>query len=215
MRRESTLGQRRSSWLFPPIARRRMFDPSPRSHRICSIGRLAQAMQSQDGGDGVNRGLLDSTVSDPGVRWLRGVPGECRHVKNVPGRRTDVSDCQWLQFLHSVGLLKASYRPEQEVCAVRSLLRHRESLVQMAAVHIQHMQKALDQMNLQLHHVISDITGTTGLAIISAVLGGERNPENLATLRDPRIVASRETIARALVGDYRAEHLFTLRQSLQ
>jgi len=85
----------------------------------------------------------------------------------------------------------------------------------MAAVHIQHMQKALDQMNLQLHHVISDITGTTGLAIISAVLGGERNPENLATLRDPRIVASRETIARALVGDYRVEHLFTLRQSLQ
>lgn len=87
-----------------------------------------------------------------------------RHVKNVPGRRTDVSDCQWLQFLHSVGLLRASYRPEQEVCAVRSLLRHRESLVQMASTHVHHMQKALDQMNLQLHHVISDITGLTGLA---------------------------------------------------
>ena len=138
-----------------------------------------------------------------------------RHVKNVPGRKTDVSDCQWLQYLHSVGLLRASHRPTQTICAVRSIWRHRESLVQMAAVHIQHMQKALDQMNLQLHHVISDITGTTGLAIISAVLDGERNPENLATLRDPRIVASRETIARALVGDYRAEHLFTLRQSLQ
>ena len=82
-----------------------------------------------------------------------------RHVKNVPGRRTDVSDCQWLQFLHSVGLLKASYRPEQEVCAVRSLLRHRESLVQMVATHVNHMQKALDQMNLQVHHVISDIVG--------------------------------------------------------
>jgi transposase len=138
-----------------------------------------------------------------------------RHVKNVPGRKTDVSDCQWLQYLHSVGLLRASHRPPQTICVVRSICRHRESLVQMAAVHIQHMQKALDQMNLQLHHVISDITGTTGLAIIDAILEGERNPEKLATLRDGRIAASRETIARALVGDYRAEHLFTLRQSLE
>jgi transposase len=137
-----------------------------------------------------------------------------RHVKNVPGRRTDVSDCQWLQFLHSVGLLRASYRPEQEVCAVRSLLRHRESLVQMGATHVNHMQKALDQMNLQLHHVISDITGLTGLAIVDAILGGERNPFTLAKLRHDRIKASEEVIAKSLVGDYRAEHLFTLRQSL-
>jgi transposase len=137
-----------------------------------------------------------------------------RHVKNVPGRRTDVSDCQWLQFLHSVGLLRASYRPEQEVCAVRSLLRHRESLVQMGATHVNHMQKALDQMNLQLHHVISDITGLTGLAIIDAILGGERDPFALARLRHDRIKASEEVIAKSLVGDYRIEHLFTLRQSL-
>ena len=137
-----------------------------------------------------------------------------RHVKNVPGRRTDVSDCQWLQFLHSVGLLRASYRPEQEVCAVRSLLRHRESLVQMAATHVHHMQKALDQMNLQLHHVISDITGLTGLAIIDAILAGERNPFTLAKLRNDRIKASEAVIAKSLVGDYRIEHLFTLRQSL-
>jgi transposase len=135
-------------------------------------------------------------------------------VKNVPGRRTDVSDCQWLQFLHSVGLLRASYRPDQEVCAVRSLLRHRESLVQMGATHVNHMQKALDQMNLQLHHVISDITGLTGLAIIDAILGGERNPFTLAKLRHERIKASEEVIAKSLVGDYRIEHLFTLRQSL-
>jgi transposase len=107
-----------------------------------------------------------------------------RHAKNVPGRKTDVSDCQWIQYLHSVGLLNASFRPDEKVCAVRSLLRHRDSLVQMAAVHIQHMQKALDQMNLQLHHVISDITGLTGLSIIEA-----------------------------LTGDYRREHLFTLAQS--
>jgi transposase len=137
-----------------------------------------------------------------------------RHVKNVPGRRTDVCDCQWLQFLHSVGLLRASYRPEQEVCAVRSLLRHRESLVQMAATHINHMQKALDQMNLQLHHVISDITGQTGLAIVDEILAGERDPFVLAKLRNVRIKASEEVIAKSLVGDYRPEHLFTLRQSL-
>lgn len=138
-----------------------------------------------------------------------------RHVRNVPGRRTDVSDCQWLQFLHSVGLLKASYRPAQAVCAVRSLLRHRESLVQLAATHIQHMQKALEQMNLQLHHVISDITGLTGLAIIDAILAGQRDPQQLAQLRHTRIKASAETIAKSLVGDYRAEHIFTLRQSVK
>jgi transposase len=138
-----------------------------------------------------------------------------RHVKNVPGRRTDVSDCQWLQFLHSVGLLRASYRPEQEVCAVRSLLRRRESLVQMGATHVNHMQKALDQMNLQLHHVISDITGLTGLAILDAILGGKRDHCTLARLRHDRIKASEEVIAKSLVGDYRSEHLFTLRQSLR
>jgi transposase len=137
-----------------------------------------------------------------------------RHVKNVPGRRTDVSDCQWLQFLHSVGLLRASYRPDQEVCAVRSLLRHRESLVQMGATHVNHMQKALDQMNLQLHHVISDITGLTGLAIVDSILAGERDPFRLAKLRHERIKASEEVIAKSLVGDYRTEHLFTLRQSV-
>jgi transposase len=136
-----------------------------------------------------------------------------RHVKNVPGRKTDVEDCQWLQYLHSVGLLRASFRPEQAVCNVRSILRHRDSLVQMASVHVQHMQKALDQMNLQLHHVISDITGLTGTKIIDAILQGERDPRKLAELRDGRIKATVETIAKALVGDYRREHLFTLRQS--
>jgi transposase len=136
------------------------------------------------------------------------------HVKNVPGRKSDVSDCQWLQYLHSVGLLRGSFRPEQAVCSVRSVLRHRDSLVQMASSHVQHMQKALDQMNLQLHHVISDVTGLTGIAILEAILAGERNPHTLAALRDRRIKASADTIAKSLVGDYRREHLFTLRQSL-
>lgn len=138
-----------------------------------------------------------------------------RHVKNVPGRKSDVSDCQWLQFLHSVGLLRGSFRPPQQVCAVRAILRHRDALVKLLNVHIQHMQKALTQMNLQLHHVISDITGTTGLAIVDAILAGERNPDTLAGFRDCRIKASPETIAKSLVGDYRPELLFALRQSLE
>jgi len=138
-----------------------------------------------------------------------------RHVKNVPGRKTDVSDCQWLQYLHSVGLLRASFRPEQAVCAVRSVLRHRAGLVQIASTHVQRMQKALDQMNLQLHHVISDITGLTGTAIIEAILKGERDPAVLSKMRDRRIKASAKTVAAALVGDFRREHLFALRQSLE
>jgi transposase len=137
-----------------------------------------------------------------------------RHVKNVPGRKTDVLDCQWLQYLHSVGLLHASFRPKQAVCAIRALLRHRDSLIQMSSQHIQHMQKALTQMNLQLHHVISDITGATGLAILDAIVAGQRDPHALAKLRDRRIKASAETVAKSLVGDYQLEHLFTLRQSL-
>jgi transposase len=135
------------------------------------------------------------------------------HVQNVPGRKTDVSDCQWLQYLHEVGLLNASFRPPDEICAVRTLLRHRSTLVAQAATHIQHMQKALTQMNVRLQHVLSDLSGASGLAIIDAILEGERNPARLAKLRDPRVEASEATIKKALVGDWRAEHLFTLRQA--
>ena len=138
-----------------------------------------------------------------------------RHVKNVPGRKTDVQDCHWLQYLHSVGLLRGSYRPSQEICAIRSLLRHRDNLVKMSASHVQHMQKALTQMNLQIHYVISDITGVTGLAITDAILAGERNSKKLAALKDPRIKAKKSTIAKALEGDYRPEHLFALKQALK
>ena len=170
-------------------------------------------------------GIRTVAMESTGVYWIplmqileiRGLEVylvNAKHVKNVPGRRTDVSDCQWLQYLHSVGLLRASFRPAQDICAIRSLLRHRTSLVDMATCHVQHMQKALDQMNLQLHHVISDITGTTGLAIVDAILDGNRDTAKLAELRDPRIRASHETIAKSLVGDYRHEHLFTLRQSV-
>lgn len=98
-----------------------------------------------------------------------------RHVKNVPGRKTDVQDCQWLQYLHSVGLLHASFRPPAAVCAVRSLVRHRESLVRTGCEHLLRVQKALDQMNVQLHHAVSDLTGETGLAILEAIVKGERD----------------------------------------
>jgi len=139
-----------------------------------------------------------------------------QHLKNVPGRKkTDVEDCQWIQHLHSVGLLRGSFRPDQEICAIRSLWRHRDNLIQLATIHFQHMQEALDQMNLQIHHVISDLAGTTGLAIVDAILPGERDLAKLAQLRDWCIRASEETIIKSLVGDYREEHLFTLRQSLQ
>lgn len=106
-----------------------------------------------------------------------------RHIKNVPGRKTDVEDCQWIQHLHSVGLLRGSFRPDDDICAIRSLWRHRDNLIQLATVHLQHMQKALDQMNLQIHHVISDLAGTTGLAIVDAILAGERDPHERAHLR--------------------------------
>jgi transposase len=137
-----------------------------------------------------------------------------RHVKNVPGRKTDVQDCQWLQYLHSVGLLRGSFRPAQDVCAVRSLLRHRDTMVKAASSHVQHIQKALTQMNFQIHNVISDIVGVTGLAIMDAIVSGERDREKLADLTDPRIKADRQTILKSLEGDFRSEHLFALKQAL-
>jgi len=136
-----------------------------------------------------------------------------RHCKNLPGRKTDVQDCQWLQYLHSVGLLRGSFRPADQVCAVRAILRHRDALVRGAGRCVSHLHKALTQMNVQLQHVISDLTGVTGQAILEALLAGERDPQKLAALKDHRIKASRDTIAKSLRGDWRAEHLFTLRQT--
>jgi transposase len=138
-----------------------------------------------------------------------------RHVKNVPGRpKTDRFDCRWLQKLHSYGLLAPSFRPPEDICRLRSLLRHRDNLIQMTVKHIQHMHKSLDQMNLHLHHVISDVTGVTGMRIIRAIVAGERDPKALATYRDYRIKSDQDTIAKALEGDYRPEHVCTLTQSL-
>jgi hypothetical protein len=137
-----------------------------------------------------------------------------QHVKNVPGRKTDGSDCQWIQYLHSVGLLRGSFRPPGVICAMRSLWRHRASLLQMVAEHVLHMQKALDQMNLQIHRVLNDITGLSGLRILDAILAGERDPVTLARLCHSRVKSSEDTVAKSLEGDYRPEHLFALKQSL-
>jgi len=137
-----------------------------------------------------------------------------RDAKHVPGRKTDISDAQWLQRLHSFGLLRASFRPKGQIAELRAYVRQRERLLEYGASHIQHMQKALTEMNVQLHHVVTDITGATGLRIIRAILGGERNPAVLARMRDRRCHATVETIEKALAGNYRAEHLFALEQAL-
>ena len=172
----------------------------------------------------VSCGVTTVAMESTGVYWIplydileaRGLKPclvNARHMKNVPGRRTDWHECQWLQYLHSVGLLRGAFRPEADVCAVRVLIRHRAELVQSASQHVQHMHKALTQMNLQIHHVISDITGLTGLAIVDAILEGQRDAAALAKLRDPRVRANEETIRKSLVGNWKPEHLFTLRQS--
>ena len=139
---------------------------------------------------------------------------DTRRLKSVPGRKSDVKDCQWLQQLHTYGLLQSAFRPDEEVTRLRTYLRQREMLIRYSADHIQHMQKALQQMNLLLHHVVADITGLTGMTIIRAILAGERDPQLLAQHRDPRCKKSAEVIAKSLVGNYREEHLFALQQAV-
>lgn len=136
-----------------------------------------------------------------------------KHLKNVAGRKTDWTDCQWIRIVYSRGLVSASFRPPDQITALRSYLRHRKMLVEYSGCHVQHMQKALLQMNLHLHHVISDITGVTGTKIVEAILAGERDGERMAELRDRRIKSSPEVIAKSLVGNYRPEHVFALKQA--
>lgn len=173
----------------------------------------------------VHCGIRTAAMESTGVYWIpvyealeqHGIQ-PClvnpRSMKNVPGKRTDFHECQWIQHLHSMGLLHSAFRPDGEVCAVRSLMRHRNDLVQMASQHVQQMQKALTQMNVQFQHVISDITGLTGLAILDAIVAGERDPAELAKLRDPRVKATEETIRKSLEGNWRAEQILVLKQRL-
>jgi transposase len=140
---------------------------------------------------------------------------DARQLKRVPGRKSDVLDCQWLQQLHTFGLLAGAFRPDDQICVLRSYLRQRAMLVGYAGQHVQHLQKALVQMNLQLQVVLDDITGATGMRIIRAVLAGERDPHRLAALRHGQCKHDAATIAAALQGDWRAEHLFALEQAVE
>lgn len=137
-----------------------------------------------------------------------------RHVKNVSGRKSDVLDCQWLQQLMTYGLLRGAFRPSDEVCALRSLWRQRGILLKTQGRHVQHMQKALTQMNIQLTNVISDIVGETGQKILRAIVAGERDGQILAAMKNVRIRASEDEIAKSLQGNWRTEHLFALKQAL-
>lgn len=144
------------------------------------------------------------------------VLANARHLRQVPGRKTDVKDCQWLQQLHSYGLIQGSFRPAQDICRVRSLVRHRQNLCQHCGQQVQHMQKALQQMNVHLHHVVSDLNGETGLRIVDAILAGERDPNKLVELRDQHCSkATAQEMAEALKGDWKSEHLFALKQALE
>ncbi len=169
-------------------------------------------------------GITSVAMESTGVYWIpvyqvleeRGFTvclTNARHLKNVSGRpKTDRLDCQWIQRLHSYGFLMASFRPTDAICRIRSIQRYRSSLIQDASRHVQHMQKALHQMNGLLPKVVKDITGVTGMAIIQKILDGERNPVKLAKLRNPHCKSTEDEIARALNGDYREEHIFVLRQ---
>jgi len=171
---------------------------------------------------GVDTVAMEST----GVYWIplfeilseRGftvIVVNARHVKNVPGRKTDVLDCQWLQQLHTFGLLRGSFRPDGDITELRAYVRQRDTLVRSAADQTRRMQKALSQMNLQLHTVITDITGVTGMKILRDIVAGQHDPQHLARYRDRRCKATEEEIQASLVGHYRPEHLFALRQSLE
>jgi transposase len=140
---------------------------------------------------------------------------DARLAKALPGRKTDVQDCQWLQQLHTFGLLHQAFRPSREIRPLRELWRHRRNLIQHSAQSIQHMQKALEQMNLQLHKVLSDISGLTGMRMLRAIVDGQRDPAYLVSLCHPNCKGSREQFLEALSGHYTSEQLFILRQALE
>jgi transposase len=175
----------------------------------------------------IDCGVTTVAMASTGVSWIplfelleaRGVPVlliDPRQAKRAPGRpKTDRLDGQWLQRLHAYGLLAGAFRPDDQVCVLRRYLRHRQRLLTSAAHHMQHMHKALQQMNLKLTQVVSDITGATGMAILKAILAGERDPVTLAKLRNPHCHHDADEIAKALQGTWRAEHLFALRQAVE
>ena len=179
---------------------------------------LADWLQEQ----GVETVAMEST----GVYWIplfevlesRGfqvVLVNARQISNVPGRKTDMLDCQWIQLLHACGLLRGSFRPSNDICRLRALMRERSTMVNERADWVRRIQKSLDQMNIRVHRAVSDITGVTGMAIIRAIVDGERDPHALAKLRDRRCRKSEPQIAQELTGNWRSEHLFNLGQALK
>jgi transposase len=184
----------------------------------CALEKLADWLKAE----GVKSVAMEST----GVYWIplyellesRGFEvllANAKQLANVPGRKTDMSDCQWLQLLHSCGLLRGSFRPSEEVCQLRALMRECSNLIDERGRKVQRMQKALDQMNVQVHQAVTDITGTTGMRIIRAIVDGERDPSVLAGLRDKRCSKSVQEFAEHLRGTWREEHLFNLRTNLE
>jgi len=180
--------------------------------------RLADWLKEQK----VNTVAMEST----GVYWIplfeildsRGfevILANARQVSHVPGRKTDMLDCQWLQLLHACGLLRGSFRPSDDICRLRTLLRERNTMIDQRSDWVRRIQKSLDQMNVCVHHAVSDITGVTGMAMIRAIVDGERDPRTLAQMRDRRCQKSEEQIANELTGNWRAQHLFNLRQALK
>lgn len=165
-------------------------------------------------------------MESTGVYWIplfelldrRGIEvilTDTRQLSRVPGRKTDAQDCQWIQLLHSCGLLQGCFRPADSICHLRALVRAKAVLVAERSDWLRRMQKSLDQMNVRLHRAVSDIDGTTGMAILRAIVAGERDPAKLAQLRDPRCQKSEAAIAQELTGNWRADHLFNLRQGLK
>jgi transposase len=180
--------------------------------------RLANWLKEQ----GIETVAMEST----GVYWIplfeildsldfKVVLANARQLHHVPGRKTDMIDCQWLQFLHACGLLRGSFRPSDDICRLRALIRERNTMVDQRSDWVRRMQKYLDQMNVCVHHAVSDITGVTGIAIIRAIVDGERDPQALAHLRDPRCRKTEAQIAEELTGNWRPEHLFNLSQALK
>jgi transposase len=171
-------------------------------------------------------GVVSIAMESTGVYWI--APFELlesdgfevllvdtRPLSRVPGRKTDVTDCEWIQSLHSCGLLQGCYRPSDAISQLRSIVRMKAVLVSDHADWLRRIQKCLDQMNVRVHHAVAQISGTTGMAIVRAIVAGERDPAKLAELRDPRCQKSKEQITEYLTGHWRPDHLFNLQQALE
>jgi transposase len=210
----------RSHWVCAPAKDERSREVTEFGGTTSELIRMAKWLHERD----VESVAMEST----GVYWI--APHEVleaqgfeillvdtRQLARVPGRnkKTDPTDCEWIQRLHSCGLLAGSFRPKEDICMLRTLVRDKANLVAESGDWLRRMQKSLDQMNVRIHRAVSDLNGATGMAIVRAIVGGQRSPIKLAQLRDPRCRRSEKEIAEELTGHWREDHLFSLRQSLK